>query len=619
MYINHAHLLWAVHIVYKLPIPRQLDDLCRWRRLPLGASANPTVVNCTFVRNDANQGGGIFTSRGAQPAIVNSVFWENTRNQIRVEGGGSLLDSVSYSLVSGGYPGLGNFDRDPGFLDLPGGNFRLSPGSPCVDAADNEATDVSTDLDGYARFVDDPCTADTGNGTPPIVDMGAYEYQATCSVSADCDDGVFCNGAEVCVAWQCQAGVPPDCDDDVACTSDSCDPGLDACLHVPDDAACDDANACTVDTCDTDVGCQHPPTMAGTPCGNATPEGPCDDPDSCDGSGFCLANYKDETNECRSAAGSCDVAEYCAGDSPECPEDVLLSAATECRPSVGVCDLPEFCTGTTSQCPEDQLADTLTECRSSTGECDIAEYCSGLDVDCPSDQVEPEGVPCLDDGDECSSDECDGMGECIHPSNGECGVCCLPDRSCDDQMIENTCVLATGMFLGAGTECLGDSDGDGVDDQCDICHGGDDNIDTDGDGLPDFCDPCPLDNPNDSDGDAVCDSGDNCPYNANPDQLDCDGDGVGDVCDTEPDCQPNGVPDNCDIANGTSMDCNLNDVPDECDIASGACIDFDGNDVPDECQPELIPTVSEWGLIVMSLLLLTGSKIKFRVRQAPQA
>ncbi len=40
--------------------------------------------------------------------------------------------------------------------------------------------DIDTDLDGNPRFVDDPDTADTGNGAPPIVDMGAYEFQLPC-------------------------------------------------------------------------------------------------------------------------------------------------------------------------------------------------------------------------------------------------------------------------------------------------------------------------------------------------------------------------------------------------------------------------------------------------------
>jgi hypothetical protein len=36
---------------------------------------------------------------------------------------------------------------------------------------------VTTDRDGNPRFVDIPTVADTGNGTPPIVDVGAYEVQ----------------------------------------------------------------------------------------------------------------------------------------------------------------------------------------------------------------------------------------------------------------------------------------------------------------------------------------------------------------------------------------------------------------------------------------------------------
>ncbi|MBA7711450.1 hypothetical protein ES703_120413 [subsurface metagenome] len=44
---------------------------------------------------------------------------------------------------------------------------------------------VTTDLDGNARFVDDPGTTDTGNGTAPIVDMGVYEYWPAIFVDAD--------------------------------------------------------------------------------------------------------------------------------------------------------------------------------------------------------------------------------------------------------------------------------------------------------------------------------------------------------------------------------------------------------------------------------------------------
>ena len=65
---------------------------------------------------------------------------------------------------------------------------------------------------------------------------------------------------------------------------------------------------------------------------------------------------------------------------------------------------------------------------------------------------------------------------------------------------------------------------------------------------------------------------------------DCDGDGIADIF--EPDCNHNGVPDDCDLIWGTSEDCNHNGVPDECDIASGYSSDCNGNGVPDECDPD---------------------------------
>jgi hypothetical protein len=102
---------------------------------------------------------------------------------------------------------------------------------------------------------------------------------------------------------------------------------------------------------------------------------------------------------------------------------------------------------------------------------------------------------------------------------------------------------------------------DGVGDACDVCPGGDDNIDGDGDGTPDACDVCP--------------GGD--------DTLDTDGDGIPDACDPCPD-----VPGTeCDVPGDMNCDgvVDLDDVPamvlalidpdeyaaqyPDCDIATG--------------------------------------------------
>ncbi len=139
--------------------------------LNLGNS-NPTVTNCTF---SGNIGGGMANIAGGSPTVTNCILWGDSPDEFS----GNSTPTVSYTDVQGGFPGTGNIDADPLFVDPLTGDYRLSPGSPCIDAGDNTAVplDITTDLDGNPRFVDDPGTPDTGLGKPPIVDMGAYELQ----------------------------------------------------------------------------------------------------------------------------------------------------------------------------------------------------------------------------------------------------------------------------------------------------------------------------------------------------------------------------------------------------------------------------------------------------------
>jgi hypothetical protein len=143
------------------------------------------LINCTIVDNESNDA-AVVSSGGL--LVANSIAWGNDPAQLDV---GSI--TVRYSCVQGGYSGLGNTDKDPRFVDLSTGDYRLAAHSPCIDAGDNTSVPrddadldsdgdtseaIPLDLDFLPRFVDDLGTSDTGiggNGHQEVVDMGAYE------------------------------------------------------------------------------------------------------------------------------------------------------------------------------------------------------------------------------------------------------------------------------------------------------------------------------------------------------------------------------------------------------------------------------------------------------------
>ncbi len=144
------------------------------------------LTNCTIANNvSRTQGAGVdveqYDDQVNRVDIINCIIYHNTLNDLtpsslNIEPGrDSGFYSVTYSNIEGGFAGTGNINSDPNFVDLAGGDYDLSLSSPCIDAGDNTAISLLTDINSHDRKFDVSTIADTGNGTAPIVDMGADE------------------------------------------------------------------------------------------------------------------------------------------------------------------------------------------------------------------------------------------------------------------------------------------------------------------------------------------------------------------------------------------------------------------------------------------------------------
>jgi len=134
-------------------------------------TGNPILTNCTIAANSSSKSGGgvhmdhYWGKKGA--SVSNSVVWGNSPNNVTVKRGSVV---VSYCDIGGGWAGDGNLDVDPLFVNARS-DLRLGRRSPCIDAGDNDASEVaSLDIDGRPRILD-------GDGDrEAIVDMGASEF-----------------------------------------------------------------------------------------------------------------------------------------------------------------------------------------------------------------------------------------------------------------------------------------------------------------------------------------------------------------------------------------------------------------------------------------------------------
>lgn len=157
---------------------------------------------------------------------------------------------------------------------------------PMIDAS---VDDASTPPDADRPDARIECQPDVRLGEP-------------CTSTAQCNDGCFCNGIELCIDGVCVAGDPP-CDDGVECTIDVCDEEAGTCAFEPDDSVCDDGNVCNgEERCVPYDGCRPGLRLTctdGDPCtvGRCDPEGGCSfELRDLDGDGF--ADYRCGGDDC---------------------------------------------------------------------------------------------------------------------------------------------------------------------------------------------------------------------------------------------------------------------------------------------------------------------------------
>ena len=256
-----------------------------------------------------------------------------------------------------------------------------------------------------------------------------------------CQDGIWCDGEELCDCWgNCEVGPPRNCDDGDICTEDTCindriDPpgnyGLGHCEHrcIPgptclcpecrNNADCNDGNACTTDICDSNSLCMHSDL-------------------NCDDGNICTEDSCDTLTGCVHSpiSGCCTLNSQC-DDGIVCTRDVCDLANNVCSNTLmdGYCLIDGVCYLDGSLNPSNDCQICMAVLRNDRWlgvdagtPCDDRQFCT-TESYCDGDgNCIGSGNPCADDGLVCTDTVCDEAGDrCTYPVKpGYCligGVC----------------------------------------------------------------------------------------------------------------------------------------------------------------------------------------------------
>jgi len=238
-----------------------------------------------------------------------------------------------------------------------------------------------------------------------------------CESNEECDDGIFCNGAETCDGCYCHSATVGPCDDSVYCTEDICTEETKECQNTPNHSLCDED-----EFCDPSLGCVPRPAC--------TTDEECIDSYICNGTEYCDTDL-----------GICmPGTPLDCSDSFRCTEDI-------CSESQGGC----VHTPSDSLCTGDGLFCTV-------------ETCVPDDPSAGSDGCVIQDRVCPDDGFSCTLEACDeNLDMCVHTPNH--AVCldtlrCNGEETCDPSNPNadlRGCIPGTPVDCSDSIDCTRDS------------------------------------------------------------------------------------------------------------------------------------------------------------------
>ena len=306
----------------------------------------------------------------------------------------------------------------------------LFPNNFCESSdADGDGIGDNADPDDDNDGVDDPVQTSACNDNVGCTD-DLCDPVTLCSFvpnNANCDNGLFCDGTETWDATlDCQAGTAPSTDDGVACTVDGCDENNDVIINSPNDENCDNGLFCDgAETCDATLDCQPgtaPTADDGIGCTddscdevndvivNAVNDGNCDNGLACDGLETC-----DAVNDCQPGnVPNLDDGVACTIDTcdPDTGEIIHIPSDANCDNGL-FCDGAEFCDAindcqpgtppevndgvgcTDDSCDEDNDVIVNTD---NDANCDNGLFCDGTETCDATLECQPGTAPITDDG-----------------------------------------------------------------------------------------------------------------------------------------------------------------------------------------------------------------------------